>query len=194
MVNIMCQKALLHISMQEICLFFHHRLVTICVKNRPNFFSVYRQPLSGARTDPLYSRTLLNGRNPLQWKCMSSENEGRLLHQRRVKPSARPCFRAHLLDYHPFAGAPQNKEGLLALPFSYSKGQQLATLNFSFTRTISLSFPRETQTFKEIRLVLGYWVFVHEKITQIGCHVSETVPATNMVQLVPSHEKIGMRA
>jgi hypothetical protein len=30
-------------------------------------------------------------------------------------------------------------------------------------RTISLSFTRETQTFKEIRLVLGYWVFVHDK-------------------------------
>jgi hypothetical protein len=38
---------------------------------------------------------------------------------------------------------------------------------------------------------LGYWVFVHEKITQIGCHVSEAVPATNMVQVVPSHENMG---
>jgi len=78
--------------------------------------------LSGARTDPLSSRTL-NGRNLLQWKCMSSENQGRLLHQRRVKPSARPCFySAHILDYHPYAYAPQNKERFLALPFSYSQG------------------------------------------------------------------------
>ncbi len=63
-----------------------------------------------------------------------------------------------------------------------------------FTRTKSLSLTRETQTFEEIRLVLGDWVFVHEKITQIGCHVSETVPATNIVQVVPSHENIGMCA
>ncbi len=120
MVNIMCQKALLHISMQEICLFSHDRRVTMCVKNCPNFCSVYRQPLSGARTDPLSSRTLQNERIFLQWKCVSSENQGRLLHQRRVKPLACLCFySARLLDYHPFAQAPQNKEGFLALPLSY---------------------------------------------------------------------------
>lgn len=114
-VNIMCQKALLHISMQEICSFSHFRLVTMCVKNCPNFCSVYRQPLSGARTDPLSSRILQNGRNLLQWECMSSENQGRLLHQRRVKPSACPCFTCPSLGLSPFCLG-TSKQGRISGP------------------------------------------------------------------------------
>ncbi len=105
---------------------------------------------------------------------------------------ARPCFySAHLLDYHPFAQAPENKEGFLALPFLLFKGVATSNPKLLFhENNISFISKRNTDI-KEIHLVLGYWVFVHEKITQIGCHVSEAVPATNMVQVVPSHENMG---
>jgi hypothetical protein len=62
-------------------------------------------------------------------------------------------FSAQHLAYRPCAQVPQNKEGPVGLPFSYTKW--IATLMFSVTRLKSHSFTRETQTFKEIRRLLG---------------------------------------
>jgi hypothetical protein len=55
----------------------HHHTVlntSLSGKTCPDFCSVYRQPLSGARTQWHSSRIIQNGRNLLQWKLASSEN------------------------------------------------------------------------------------------------------------------------
>jgi len=137
--------------MYEICSFSHYRLAAMYVKNCPNFCSVFRQPFSAARPDRSGSyktEEIFHIGITRDLKIRAVFTPKRV---RAFNPSLH--FIAQHLAYRPCAQVPQNKEGPVGLPLSYTKW--IATLMFSVTRLKSHSFTRETQTFKEIRHLLG---------------------------------------
>jgi hypothetical protein len=113
------------------------------VKNCPNFCSVFRQPFSGARTDPLSSRILQNGRNStLELHVLWKLGPG-FTPEKGSAFSPSLFFSAQHFGYRPCAEGPNNKDAPVVLRFSYTKG--IVTLKFSVTTIKSHSFTRETQ-------------------------------------------------